>query len=527
MATKYFVNGGGGAWNNTLSWSLSSGGGGGAGVPTASDDVILNANSPACTVSTTAGVCLSFTATNYTSLLTANVNITVSGNLTFGSAMTFAGTGTIIVNATATLTSNGVTVGLPLTLISGVSTTWTLGDNFTMNKLFQTQGSTGGLTYTINGNILTLLAGASFNGGSGSSATITNGTTNIVIAGTGTYTIGNGSLRNNVTINAPGQILTFPTWVYNTGTLTYTAGTINGTPTWTFNGSVTLDTSSTTIYDMPVLVNISAATVVLTLLSDFRTSRGLTLAAGGNLTINNFSFYISGGVFTPNSSVSGTATIILGGVNGASTVTWSGSSSVRTNITINTPGTVTISGTILYSTGTFTYTAGVVNTVGSTINIGAATTFNTVGMSFNNITLTAAITLTLNSTLSVSGTLTWGALSQTFTGTAGFNVGSLVVSAVNGNSVTLLSGVEYIVNNNFSIASTSTNRWTLKSSNSGVQTIFTLKPAASQLSSFVTTTDINSSNGQTIWCWNISQTNTTNWYSLVPSAMQNSAIYIT
>jgi hypothetical protein len=87
------------------------------------------------------------------------------------------------------------------------------------------------------------------------------------------------------------------------------------------------------------------------------------------------------------------------------TGTWSGVGAVRNNLTINTAGTITISGTINYNTGTLTYTAGTVTTTGSTLTIALSTTLNTSGMTWNNVTSTS-ITLTLSSDLNIGGILT-------------------------------------------------------------------------------------------------------------------------
>lgn len=52
MATYYWVSGGNGLWSSSSNWSLSSGGAGGAGVPSTSDTVILDTNSPTITLDT-------------------------------------------------------------------------------------------------------------------------------------------------------------------------------------------------------------------------------------------------------------------------------------------------------------------------------------------------------------------------------------------------------------------------------------------------------------------------------------------
>ena len=135
----------------------------------------------------------------------------------------------------------------------------------------------------------------------------------------------------------------------------------------------------------------------------------------GNFILNNnnslanslvgFKIIVNGN-FTEGTNIVklGTTEIVLSG-----TGTWSNSSTgaLRLPVTINTAGTITISGNIYYNTGTLTYTAGTVTTTGSTLNIGASTTLNTNGIIWNNITLSGASqTFTLSSNLTIIGTLT-------------------------------------------------------------------------------------------------------------------------
>ena len=108
MPTLYYRNSGT-DWHTASNWSLSSGGVGDGSVPTSSDDVIFDSNSGNCIVATTTGVCKTFNSTGYTSTLTLNNTLTVSGNVTFGVGMLSAGSSQFIVNATSTITGNNIT----------------------------------------------------------------------------------------------------------------------------------------------------------------------------------------------------------------------------------------------------------------------------------------------------------------------------------------------------------------------------------------------------------------------------------
>src|SRR3990167_103117 len=146
MANRYFVSGGvDNNWSTTGNWSLTSGGAGGEAVPTASDDVFLDAVSPNCTVNASARVAKTLDFTGYVNTITMSQQITVSGSITLVSAMTISGSGALIVSATSTLTSNGKTWPNSLNLSGG--STYTLADNWDVDGLL----AVGGSSMTING----------------------------------------------------------------------------------------------------------------------------------------------------------------------------------------------------------------------------------------------------------------------------------------------------------------------------------------------------------------------------------------
>ncbi len=109
-----------------------------------------------------------------------------------------------------------------------------------------------------------------------------------------------------------------------------------------------------------------------------------TLSISGNLTQSQLA-----------TTTSGTTSILLNG-----TGTWSNASTgaLRNNLTIDTAGTIIVSGNVYYNTNTLTYIQGQVIAAGSTLNISLATTLDTNGIFWNNISFTAGTT-TLTSDL--------------------------------------------------------------------------------------------------------------------------------
>lgn len=135
MATYYFRNTGDGLWGTASNWSLTSGGGATGAVPTALDTAVFDNSSISCTLNASNRVCLSLSARTYTQTLNLSTfNLTVSGNIDLGSAMTLTSTtGSLAINANSTVTTNGKTITVPFNIsTSGVRLT--LVDNFVMTR---------------------------------------------------------------------------------------------------------------------------------------------------------------------------------------------------------------------------------------------------------------------------------------------------------------------------------------------------------------------------------------------------------
>ncbi len=208
------------------------------------------------------------------------------------------------------------------------------------------------------------------------------------------------------------------------------AMTIAGSSGLTLNAASTL-TSHGKTWPNALTLSDSTGTTTYTLADNWTVSGTLTVIinANFNITINSNNLNLGSNLTINGSggSIIGTTTIILNG-----TGTWSetGSSLLKNNLTINTGGTITISGTVYYSTGTFTYTTGTVTTTGSTLTLSLSTTIPT-GITWNNLTLSdlaGGPTYTLSGDLTVSGTLTINV-------NAGFNI------TINGNNLYVAGGL--------------------------------------------------------------------------------------
>lgn len=294
MGSRYWV-GGTADWNATAGskWATTSGGAGGAAVPTSSDDVFFDGNSGASTVTVSASgaVCASLTCTGFTGTLRDNglgTEITVSGNATIGSGMTWSFTGGdgLRVNASGTLTTNGVTMTGALSVQSG---TTTLGD---------AAAFTGAVIISAGATLST--AGFAFS--------TTNTVTGIQGSTTGSLTMGASTVTTpKITMGAGGTL------DFGSGTLT-----VSGTGTCvTINATTTITAGTGTLK----ITNSSSSTKTLSLQG--KTYNNLWLAHGstGTVTIqgsNTFNEY-------KITSTTGAVLHTAGTTQTVSSIDWNGS----------------------------------------------------------------------------------------------------------------------------------------------------------------------------------------------------------
>ena len=424
-------------WGTSTNWLEGA-------VPTAADDVVFDGTSPACTVNV-AGLCLSLNFTSYANTITMTNGITV-GNLTssvvfirLGASMSISGSGSLSVRKTTnfTLTCNGkiwpnafnlFTVGSALT-----TSTATLTDNALIGGTLSI--GDGASNYTINGAFeIRCYTSLSTNMAVNSTIAIASGA--IRFLGSGTWSQVFPSLINGLiyidcganTLNISNGCGAMAGMVYVSGTVVHT-GTFylrvgNAIQTININGSSSTSattTSSTGVnFDNLVLFSSTTAPALTTLSSaicvvnDFTYgssvhSNGLT----GRAAIDGSFIYLNGDLAMRGrligSSVTPT-TIVLQG-----TGTWDDTSAgtafntgISTNLSINTAGTITVSGLVSKSRFDFTYVAGTVITTGSTLMIEDNNqTINISGVTWNNLTFLHGFNAAANITLTFTGNTTF------------------------------------------------------------------------------------------------------------------------
>ncbi len=282
MPTRTWTGAVNGNWNNNGNWVEGA-------FATSADDVVMGTITTAMTVNVSSA-CKSIDFTGYGSrALTMSNTLTCSGSYKQISTMTISGASGLIFNATATLTSAGVTFPNAITL-QGTTITYTLADNWVINGTL-TDGAAG-VTTTLNGNQITC------NGSFTQVGTAQAGSTLIILAGSGNWTVNAGTLSNPLTVNASGTY-TFigATLTYKTGTLTYTAGTLAGTiPALVITGSCTLNTAG--IIWNNITANTASSTITFnSLLSGtgtFTISATTIFAGTAGFTYTNFTVATAG-----------------------------------------------------------------------------------------------------------------------------------------------------------------------------------------------------------------------------------------
>lgn len=348
MAARFFVGGNGNNWGaaGPTNWSTTSGGAPGAAVPTGADDVTFDNVSPNCTLDTSNRVCKTLTATTYTNTLTFTFKLSVSGNITLGSSMVLAGAAALEIDTTGTITTNGKTINIPFNFL-GNSQTMTLADPFNVSGLVTLGNGSGNLI--INSNVINA-------SGSLTRAAVTNtgGTGTILFNGTGTWAnpSNNGNLALPITINTAGT-LTITGSPRVGGNFTYTAGTVVTTgSTLTITGACTLSIGGVVWNNMGydgagAIVTLSDA---ITLLGSFNGN-----AFSSNIGFNGFSITIPVNFSLTNGiRLFGTTAFLL---TGSGTWSFAGGSQMSNPVTINTTGSIAVTGLIIFS-GVLTLTAG-------------------------------------------------------------------------------------------------------------------------------------------------------------------------
>ena len=520
---------------NSVTWNnITTGVGGAGGVITLVSNLnctgtFTNQNSTTFNGSTfniggsistsTNGVCSGTTLFNINGTGTWSGTAAIKNNLTINTAGTITVSGSVSYS-TGTLTYTAGTV-------TTTGSTLTIAASTTLN----TSGITwNAITFTTNNSTITLLSDLvsigsiihansgviTFNGFNfyiGGSITLSNhrvfnGTTKIIFNTSTSQTINvdnayAGGIRNDLDINATGTVNI--AWLsYGGGTLNYIAGTVifSSYKTLAIVSSCTLNNVSGINWH-----NIAVANATVTLASDLICNGTFSVVIGASSIFNGNTLYLGGNITISSNSVSaltGTTNIIYNG-----TGTWTAAGAIKNNLTVNTSGTLTISGNVYYSTGTLTYTTGTVTVTSSTLNILGSSILSSTGINWNNVIIKTG-TITLNSLLNINGTLTLASSSNVvFTGTSGFTVANLLCNTA-GRTLTIKSSLTYTVNSSLILTGASGSKITI-TSNTTSSAFFNLNPAATQSVTNTNATWIDSSGGITIQSSLGTLSNTINW----------------
>jgi hypothetical protein len=518
---------GSGAWRINLTINT-------AGTITISGSVYYNTG----TLTYTAGTVIT---TGSTLVITLSTTLSTNGitwndiNSSIGGAATLTLTGNLAVagiflisSGTLTFSSSTNSINITTLSFSNGSGGLILDKDITITNFIKTSGAAGNPinnhNITITGNIDT-----------GNATASKTGTTNIIYAGTGTWSgtaTGDnfyGFSGGDFTINTAGTLsLSGNIGIVVGKNFTYVAGTI-------------IDLGYTLIFGGPGTSNIdiSGFGTIPELRVVFGSSSGVILNLISNLVVGNLFINVAGPRTFNTSDIIVLGNISLAGTSriegsskisyqGTGTISNSSTASIATLFEINTSGTLTFNGNNYFgstSTGLtyeIEYISGTVVTTGSTLIISAPNngTFklNSGSIIWNNVTvvLTTNITLELDTQVVCQGTLSMPG-STTFSGADGtFDVGELLIPG-GGVTWTLIAAENYIVRTNFERTFTvnNTSTHTIRSSSTGTKAILTLDPGATQDLRYISTIDIDSSLGKTIYSYkSTSFTNTDNWAAL-------------
>lgn len=358
MSDRYHV-GNGTNWNSTTSWSDTSGGASGSSVPTAADDVHLDAASPGDLAITAAAVCRSLDCTGFTHTLTHG-----AFNLSIGDAT--AGQGNIALKLVAGMTYTLLNVASSAILYVSTSATqqtvatagkamgganfngnansnWLLSDDYSGNNLSLTFGKldTGSHNVTL----------ISINSSNSNTRTFTLGSSTITLTGTGTVfnqTTGTGM---TFTANTATFLMTGAGAVFNKQANTSVGG---ASLAFTGGGACSISAAHTGTKDI-TFTGTASKTDSLSIGGGIVISGAFTV--NGNSAVNRVLVAPATTVTAVAKTITA-ATVVASNVDfreitGAGAASWdlsaitggSGDCGGNTNITFTTPATQTWAGT--------------------------------------------------------------------------------------------------------------------------------------------------------------------------------------
>ena len=336
-------------------------------------------------------------------------------------------------------------------------------------------------------------------------------------SGVGTVTVNATLDVLSIDFNAFGGTLAFNQAIrLNGGNITFGAGmTITGTASLVFLGNCTLTSNGKEIYGPLWFVVGFPSGGTLNLNGDFKCGAVLHNNLSGIVNIDGSDLYLKGGVtaFTTNAgrTLQGTSTIRLVATTASLTISHTGT--IKNNVIIQNTFNINQTSNVNIGGGTWTYTSGTWNTGGNGFSIVGNCTLNLAGMPIARLLTGAAATCTLTSLLTVTQDVQYSlATGFIFAGTHGFTCATLTDNSTStARNIVLAAGVEYFVTGTFSMVSGWTGgRCTVSSGTPGTKAKLTLSNGATQFLPNCNFTDIDASNGATIWNYNGTISNSDN-----------------
>jgi hypothetical protein len=343
-------------------------------------------------------------------------NISFSGNLTYTAGTINAGTSTVYIVNTLTITGSFSVYNFSIDGTAVLTVTIASGSTVTVTN--QLEFDNGANNITINtgsiaaqGNIIDNNTGLS---GGGTATILINGSSSQTITSTGVLDQGKFPAVN---ISSTGGTVTFPLLITVTGNWTYTSGTMDVTTnnsTIVFENSLTI-TGTHTLNNVTFNANANYTDIISTgtlltvtgtlltmgsanLLLNTPTAATTAIEAQGDITINN----------TGTTGGGNGGLLIDGTANQAFSSTSASGQGWLPYINIQkTGGILTMSGTIS-ETRNWTYTSGTVDAVTNTSTVVFGNhnlTVKSNGMSFYNVNVISSTT-TLGNDMTASGDLT-------------------------------------------------------------------------------------------------------------------------
>ena len=507
-------------WNTASNWVID--GSGNTGVPTATTDAIFDSGAVNNCVLGADRVCRDLTFSAFPNTRTVNLatfNLTSYRSITLQSDISSrvtGSTGTLRMAqaaggtaANGTITPNSGT--WPLNFAGGTAAvTITLAADFTVTGSVSLNT---GPTY-LNNNFS---IGGNFTTGGGGSFSAT--TTNFIMTGSGTLTLGGGSC--NLEINTSGPITVSGNISAGRRFVITSVGTLTGLSTANFTfvpygASNTIDFGSgnKSVQDFTTNTSTNATTI-----SSSFTCRDFSLIAAPyngptsptTATITITRNYNSTTAVTTN----GTLFLVMDGASGAGSI--ANTSQISTlPLTINAGvNSITLGTAFTIGNGaSLTRTSGniIVGASIATVPANASATIN--GMTFGSLTILGLSTITQNTLNTINSNLTLAATNNvTFTGSAGWTCANLLCSTA-GRIITLAnssSGASYRTTTNANLLGTAASPVSMSSNNATTRSLWTLDNGADQSLVYVNGTRIDSSQGQTIWTFGGVRTDTVNW----------------